>query len=168
MSNPLLVAASRAALALAVVGCGNSSNNSDANPSGDGNNSNPDGVGPSSGSGRYFDHGFFYDDVSQTPVAVNSKTIIAALRAKGGWGAGDVMRIDNTIEVVDASAASPRAPYEPREVSVDCDEAPVTTTSANSATCASVPLSLRYQLSVRRVGANRPKQWPNRADPGPP
>lgn len=125
MSNPLLVAASRAALTLAVVGCGNSSNNSDANPSGDGNNSNPDGVGPSSGSGRYFDHGFFYDDVSQTPVAANSKTIIAALRAKGGWGAGDVMRIDNTIEVVDASAASPRAPYEPREVSVDCDEAPV-------------------------------------------
>ncbi len=82
-------------------------------------------IGTPNGSGRYFDHGFFYNDVSQVAAASNSKSLIAALRAAGGWGASDVMRIDFTIDVVDAVAATTRAPYVPRETSVDCDEAPV-------------------------------------------
>lgn len=101
--------------------CGSSGNKlSDAAATKDGNI-----VGTPGGSGRYFDHGFFYDDVSNVAPAPDSKSQIAALRAAGGWGQGDVMRIDFTIDVVDAVAATTRAPYQARETWVDCDNAPV-------------------------------------------
>ena len=103
------------------IGCGAGGNKfTDAAGRGDGN---PEGT--ARGSGRYFDHGFFYDDVSQVAAAPNSRAQIAALRAAGGWGQGDVMRINFTIDVVDALATTTQASYQAREDSVDCDNAPV-------------------------------------------
>lgn len=118
------VAVTTIGVAMGWTACGSSSNNrSDAASPNDGNSDGS--TGTPSGSGRYFDHGFFYDDVSQVAPAPNSKSQIAALRAAGGWGASDVMRIDFTIDVADAVAATTRAPYQARETWVDCDNAPV-------------------------------------------
>lgn len=123
------VAVATVSATMLFVSCGSASNKlTDATSTTDGTNGgNSDGntVRTPGGSGRYFDHGFFYDDVSRAAASPTSRLQIAALRAAGGWGQGDVMRIDFSIDVVDAVATTTQAPYQARENWVDCDDAPV-------------------------------------------
>ena len=79
--------------------------------------------------GRYFPAGaWLYDDVSQLPAAATSAAQLAALRAAGGWGNGDVFQIDVSLDVLQVAGASPAKRtftptgdfYEP-----DCDHVPV-------------------------------------------
>jgi serine/threonine-protein kinase len=83
-------------------------------------------IGPG---GPYFPQGAFWDqDVSMTTPASNSDAQIAALRAAGGWGNGDVFQIDFSIEVLQVAGATPEKRtfnptgdfYEP-----DCDNVPM-------------------------------------------
>ena len=51
--------------------------------------------------GPYFTQPMFFNpDVSAVPKAASSASIIAALRAAGGWGNGDKMQIDFAIDVL--------------------------------------------------------------------
>src|SRR5512135_3256692 len=45
-------------------------------------------------------HMFWNRDVSATPKASDSDSIIGALRAAGGWGNGDVFQIDYALDVL--------------------------------------------------------------------
>jgi hypothetical protein len=81
------------------------------------------------GGGPYFPRGAFFDeDVSGLDPASNSADIIAALRAAGGWGNGDTMQIDNSLDVLRVDGATPEKRtfvktddfYDP-----DCDDVPM-------------------------------------------
>src|SRR3954462_5588685 len=59
------------------------------------------------GTGAFFPAGsWFYDDVSGRAPAAGSDAIIASLRAAGGWGNGDRMQIDFSLEVLAADGAA--------------------------------------------------------------
>jgi serine/threonine-protein kinase len=64
-----------------------------------------------------------YQNVEGVAPAGNSGAIIADLRARGGWGNGDVFQIDFSIEVLTADAATPRQSFTPTGdfYSPDCD-----------------------------------------------
>jgi serine/threonine-protein kinase len=83
---------------------------------------------PSAG-GRYFPAGaWFYDDASAAPVAPTSAAQLAALRAAGGWGNGDVFQIDFSLDVLRVDGASPpKRAFTPTDdfYRPDCDEVPV-------------------------------------------
>ncbi len=77
-----------------------------------------------SGSGRYFDQGWFYQDVSGLAPASSSAAMITSLRGAGGWGNGDLFQIDFSIDVLDATAATPRRTFTPTAdfYQPDCDQ----------------------------------------------
>ena len=80
---------------------------------------------PVGGMGPYFETPmFFNEDVSGAQPAATSAQQIAALRASGGWGNGDVMQIDFSIEVLSADASTPKRTFTPTGdfYSPDCDE----------------------------------------------
>lgn len=86
-----------------------------------------DGTGgnPSGAKGPYFETPmFFNDDVSGASPAANSSGLIASLRSHGGWGNGDVMQIDFSIDVLAADASTPRRTFTPTTdfAAPDCDQ----------------------------------------------
>lgn len=104
---------------LALVACASPGGDDQQGDDGTGD----DGVNPPP-SGRYFpDDAWFYQDVSAEPAAANSDSIIASLRAAGGWGNGDLFQIDFSFEVLAADAATPMRTFEPTGdfYSPDCD-----------------------------------------------
>jgi hypothetical protein len=66
---------------------------------------------------------FFNSDVSLIPRATNSASLIAALSAAGGWGNGNVMQIDFGLDVLTATATTPKRSFTPTDDfwSPDCD-----------------------------------------------
>jgi serine/threonine-protein kinase len=70
---------------------------------------------------------FFNRDVHAAPKAASSDATIAALEAAGGWGAGNVMQIDFAIDVLTATAATPKEAFTPTGdfFSPDCDHVPI-------------------------------------------
>lgn len=83
---------------------------------------------PAGASGPYFDHPMFWnEDISDARIAPDSASILAALRASGGWGAGDRFRIDFSIDVLRAGESTPRRAFvtTPDFYHPDCDHTPV-------------------------------------------
>jgi hypothetical protein len=86
------------------------------------------GPGEVTGSGPYFARPMFWNrDVSGAPIARDSASLIAGLRATGGWGAGDRLRIDFSFDVLRADAAAPRRAFTPSAdfYTPDCDRVEV-------------------------------------------
>ena len=82
----------------------------------------------SESSGPYFEQSMFFDrDVSGASVAADSKQIIGALRAAGGWGYADQFRIDFSMDVLEADASTPMRAFTPSAdfYTPDCDMMPV-------------------------------------------
>jgi serine/threonine-protein kinase len=87
------------------------------------------------GASPYFTHGaFFLDDVSGAAKAANSEAAIKALRARGGFGNGDVFQIDFSIDVLSASASTEKKTFTTRTeanglddefYTPDCDHVPM-------------------------------------------
>ncbi len=74
--------------------------------------------------GPYFaNYMFFNRDVSAAPVSTSSKNIIAALKAAGGWGSGNVMKIDFALDVLHADSSTPMRSFTTTSdfYSPDCD-----------------------------------------------
>ncbi len=86
------------------------------------------GSAPSPGVGPYFEHAmFFNEDVSALAKSSKSDAMIARLAAEGGWGNGNVMQIDTSIDVLTADAATPMRTFTPTSdfYTPDCDDVPV-------------------------------------------
>jgi hypothetical protein len=81
--------------------------------------------GPADGSsGPYFERPMFFNrDVSDAPVARDSASLLAALRAAGGWGRGDNLHIDFSFTVLRSDATTPRRAFTPTHefYAPDCD-----------------------------------------------
>jgi serine/threonine-protein kinase len=78
----------------------------------------PPGVGP------YFTVPMFFNtDVSHTPKAANSDSLIATLKSEGGWGNGNVMQVDYEIDVLTADNSTPMRTFTTTGdfFSPDCD-----------------------------------------------
>ncbi len=79
------------------------------------------------GVGPYFTTPMFWNrDVSASPKAADSDAIIAALSAAGGWGTGK-LQIDFSIDVLAATAATPKQAFTPSSYfyTPDCDDVAV-------------------------------------------
>src|SRR6478609_663642 len=70
---------------------------------------------------------FFNRDVSSAPKAADSSAVISALRAAGGWGNGDKMQIDFSIDVLGADASTTKRSFNATDdfYDPDCDQASV-------------------------------------------
>jgi serine/threonine-protein kinase len=76
------------------------------------------------GTGPYFETAMFFNrDVTGIAKSSKSDSIIAALRAAGGWGNGDKMQIDFSIDVLTADASTPHQSFTPTGdfYTPDCD-----------------------------------------------
>jgi serine/threonine-protein kinase len=81
-----------------------------------------------SGTGPYFATPMFFNtDVSATPKAANSDSLIAALKAEGGWGNSNIMQIDFAIDVLSADSTTPLKSFTKTSsfYTPDCDYAPM-------------------------------------------
>lgn len=115
-------------------GSGTTSSGSGTTSGGQGGSTGVGGAGGSSGSGGappsnggLFPAGsWFYQDISNAPLASNSSTVTQWLENNGGWGTGQ-MRIDFSIEVLVADASTPYRSFQPTGdfFSPDCDQVPV-------------------------------------------
>lgn len=106
------------AVCAALIGCG----------SGGGGQGGSDAPPFSSGAGPYFTSPMFWNrDVSAVPKADYSDATIAALRAAGGWGNGDLFQIDFSMDVLAADASTPQRTFTKTNdfYSPDCDDMPV-------------------------------------------
>jgi len=76
--------------------------------------------------GRYFRSASWNDQIGEASVDPQSKRIIAAIDAAGGWGTG-IMRIDFSIHVFQADGETPMRTFEKTDdfYSPDCDYVPV-------------------------------------------
>jgi hypothetical protein len=88
------------------------------------------GPGVTVSTGPYFDEPMFFNrDVSAEPAAANSAQLVGSLRAAGGWGNNDRMRIDFSFSVLQADETTPMRTFVPNEYhqTPDCDtmEVPV-------------------------------------------
>ena len=94
-------------------------------PGGGDDGGGDDGIDP--GNTMFPAESWFYDDVSGVSPAADSATMIAALRAAGGWGNGDVFQIDFSFEVLGADSATAARTFTPTGdfYTPDCDEMPV-------------------------------------------
>jgi len=85
-------------------------------------------VGVLSSSGPYFATPMFFNyDVRSVPKASNSDTIIASLKAAGGWGNSNIMQIDFSIPVNKATSTTAKRSFTKNSYfySPDCDTASV-------------------------------------------
>lgn len=106
-------------------GQGGSTSTSGGSTTGAGGSSGSGGAPPANGG--YFPAGsWFYQDISNAPLASNSSTVTQWLQNNGGWGTGQ-MRIDFSIEVLHADASTPYLSFQPTGdfFSPDCDDVPV-------------------------------------------
>src|SRR5262245_17558840 len=69
----------------------------------------------------------WYQDVSQAGLDPKSQDVIDGLAAAGGWGNGNVMQIDSSIEVLSADAGVARRAFMPTGdfYDPDCDHVDV-------------------------------------------
>ena len=77
-----------------------------------------------SGTGPFFSQQEFFNEVvTGVAPASNSSSLIASLNSAGGWGNGNVMQIDFTIDVLTANASTPMMTFTPNSdfYSPDCD-----------------------------------------------
>jgi hypothetical protein len=77
---------------------------------------------------RYFsDDAVWFQDISGAPLDPQSATIISWLESAGGWGNGDRLQIDFSIEVLTADVSTPMLAFFPTEDHFlpDCDLDPV-------------------------------------------
>lgn len=85
-------------------------------------------TGPPAACGEHYfpDDAPWYRDWSDAAVHPNSAAIVGWLE-DAGWGGGDQMRIDFSIEVLEADASTPRVAFEATSdfYSPDCDFVPV-------------------------------------------
>lgn len=113
------------AIAIAMsIGCGQDPDRS-GNDHSDGGNGSADAPGFSSEAGPYFTVPMFWNrDVSTVPKASYSDATIAALRAAGGWGNGDIFQIDFSIDVLTADASTPKRTFTKTAdfYAPDCDD----------------------------------------------
>ncbi len=82
------------------------------------------GPGVTTGNGPYFDQAMFFNqDVSEVAPAADSAQQIAALRAAGGWGNNDRVRIDFGFTVLTADETTPTRTFTPNEYhqTPDCE-----------------------------------------------
>jgi hypothetical protein len=101
-------------------------------PSLDASAARPDGGSGASGASAYFPAGsWFLEDVADAPTAANAERAIQALRARGGWGNGDLFQIDFSIDVLVADQGTTKREFTPRTeengfdeefYSPDCDQ----------------------------------------------
>jgi hypothetical protein len=78
--------------------------------------------------GPYFERPmFFNEDVSGAPKAADSDQIIAAIRAAGGWGNQDNLRVDFSMDVLRSDSSSTLQMFTPTDdfQIPDCDHMPV-------------------------------------------
>ena len=83
---------------------------------------------PATAVGPYFATPMFFNrDVSALPKAATSDTMIATLKAEGGWGNGNVMQIDYALDVLTATNATPLRTFTTTSdfFTPDCDHVPV-------------------------------------------
>jgi serine/threonine-protein kinase len=83
---------------------------------------------PATGVGPYFATPMFFNrDVSALPKAANSDSMIATLKAEGGWGNSNLMQIDSSIDVLTATNATPLRTFTTTGdfFSPDCDHVAV-------------------------------------------
>jgi serine/threonine-protein kinase len=115
---------------LSVVACagGPSGDVTDTVDGGDGEGSvdgtTSDGAAVTGAVGPYFTSPMFFNtDVSTRPKAANSDSIIAALAAAGGWGNSNKMQIDFDLDVLTATASTPKLSFTPTDdfYDPDCD-----------------------------------------------
>jgi hypothetical protein len=125
------VSASVLGIVLSAAGCGVEPEDG-AQGAGDGSVALADGTqeitGAVAGIGPYFTTPMFFNiDVSAVPRAANSASIIAALSAAGGWGNGNRMQIDYALDVLTATASTPKQTFTPTAdfYTPDCDRAAV-------------------------------------------
>ena len=93
--------------------------------SGSGSETMGDGMAVTGPTGPYFTQAMFFNtDVSTVPKAANSASIIAALAAAGGWGNSNKMQIDFDLDVLTATASTPKRTFTPTDdfYSPDCDQ----------------------------------------------
>jgi hypothetical protein len=88
------------------------------------------GPGVTVSTGPYFDEPMFFNqDVSGVPAAASSAQMIGSLRAAGGWGNNDRMRVDFSFSVLKADETTPMRTFTPNEYhqTPDCEvmEVPV-------------------------------------------
>jgi len=82
----------------------------------------------SAGVGPFFTTPMFFNrDISTTAKAADSDAIIASLAGAGGWGNGNKMQIDFSIEVLTADASTPKRTFTENGdwSSPDCDDVPM-------------------------------------------
>ena len=82
----------------------------------------------SSSGGPYFTSPMFWNrDVSESPRATYSESMIAALRAAGGWGNSDTFQIDFSFDVLAADGSTPERTFTKTGdfYAPDCDDVPV-------------------------------------------
>ncbi len=75
--------------------------------------------------GTYFTQPMFFNvDVSVLPKAANSASIIASVKAAGGWGNSNLMQIDFALDVLTANSSTPKRTFSPTDdfYSPDCDQ----------------------------------------------
>src|SRR5262245_57548307 len=89
-----------------------------------------DGGGPpaTGAGGPYFEQPMFFNrDVSGTGKAADSDAQIAALGTAGGWGNGDAMQVDFSLEVLAADPSTLHMAFTPNAdfYTPDCDVADV-------------------------------------------
>jgi len=90
---------------------GGGASSSSAGPSGSTSQSSTGSGGAPSGT--YFPNGsWIYADISSAPVHPESDAITGWLQSNGSWGTGE-MRIDFSIEVLEADASTPKQTFEP-------------------------------------------------------
>src|SRR5690349_15610154 len=110
---------------VAVAACGGGGHHSadvDSSPAGDTASTSADGNaadsadsgGYSQQTGPYFTTPMFFNaDVSALPKSPSSDSMIAALVSEGGWGNGNTMQVDFSIEVLTANASTPLQTFTP-------------------------------------------------------
>ena len=94
-------------------------------PPGGGDDTSTDAGIIQAGAGPYFQQPmFFNEDVTNALPSPSSAAMIAALRSEGGWGNGDKMQIDFSIDVLTASASTPHRAFTPTGdfYTPDCDQ----------------------------------------------
>lgn len=103
------------------------SSSADATASATADDTSTDTGPPAACGDHYFpDDAPWYRDYTDADVHPNSDAIVGWLEG-AGWGGGDQMRIDFSIEVLQADASTPRLPFEATGdfYSPDCDFVPV-------------------------------------------
>ena len=117
-----------AATAATMLGVGTATANAQAGRNAGKNKHNPghgSGTPPTTGTGtgtqgsggtgpvQYFPAGAVWtQDVSSAPVDPQSATMINSISQAGGWGTG-IMRVDESIRVMQANASTPTVPFTP-------------------------------------------------------